>query len=471
MIRSSGERSTSSSAWSNAAVRAWRGRFRRRAFGLGGAAEAGEAAVGAGHDFAAEHDRAALVAAAARALAGEAAARGERADQRHLAGFVLLEPEHAGQRLARPLRRGRSRACSARSADSEISAQLLVGRPFVRATARLRLRRPRRAARRAAARPAAARSSLRATRRSRRLRAWRGPTVRCRARATPRAPAARPECRACARARRPRRPAASASGWPMLEPASRCSASSSGSALISRPALSSRPRTGRGSEGALAIGPPQRCGGRAIGGIGGQPAARVLDFGLAHAVEGVDRPARIVDPQQVADRREQAGRRVARLQPSRSGTRPSAGAASPDSNSSIATSPLRPLRRASAWATKVISPSTAAATINSSFELAFSSRQERDELGGQRLDAACRVVAARARRSRPQPATGQPAAEPSGRDQLAAQGRAHGMDQRNCFGRRQIVEMDQALAKAVAAPTARQGSAPWRRPTPRRRYG
>ena len=42
---------------------------------------------------------AAFIGAAARVLAGEAAASGERADQRHLAGFVLLEPNNARQRL------------------------------------------------------------------------------------------------------------------------------------------------------------------------------------------------------------------------------------------------------------------------------------------------------------------------------------------------------------------------------------
>ena len=41
-----------------------------------------------------------LVRAAAGALSGKAAATGERADQRHLAGLVFFQPEDAGQRLA-----------------------------------------------------------------------------------------------------------------------------------------------------------------------------------------------------------------------------------------------------------------------------------------------------------------------------------------------------------------------------------
>ena len=87
--------------------RARGGGGRRAPFDLHRAAKAREAAVGAGHDFAAEHDFAAFVGAAARMLAGEAAARGERADQRHLAGFVFFEPDDAGQRLAGNARPGR----------------------------------------------------------------------------------------------------------------------------------------------------------------------------------------------------------------------------------------------------------------------------------------------------------------------------------------------------------------------------
>ena len=49
-----------------------------------------------------------------------------------------------------------------------------------------------------------------------------------------------------------------ASVAPMLEPASICRVASSGSAAIRRPARSTRPCTGRGSEGALAMVLPKR---------------------------------------------------------------------------------------------------------------------------------------------------------------------------------------------------------------------
>src|SRR5690349_7895665 len=75
-------------------------RRRLHAVGLNGAAETGKAAVGTGDHFPSQDHRTALVGPAAGMLAREASARSERADQRHLAGVVLLETNYARQRLA-----------------------------------------------------------------------------------------------------------------------------------------------------------------------------------------------------------------------------------------------------------------------------------------------------------------------------------------------------------------------------------
>src|SRR5438270_2778340 len=92
-----------------------------------------------------------------------------------------------------------------------------------------------------------------------------------------------------------------ASGWPKAEPASRCSASSSGSAETSLPARSTRPSTGRGSDGALATALPQSVERRTIRGCCREPRPLRLHLGLAHAVEQVDRRGGIIDAEQIAD--------------------------------------------------------------------------------------------------------------------------------------------------------------------------
>ncbi len=163
-----------------------------------------------------------------------------------------------------------------------------------------------------------------------------------------------------------------ASVWPRLEPASRCSASSSGSALTSRPALSTRPSTGRGSLGALAI----------SGCPGFQPHGGRRDRRRASCARrrARHRPARrtaaIAPPGSVRPRRSP----IPASNPAPSSRRTLASRSSvmtrcsdADSSSSVAISPRRPERRASAWATKVISPSIAAETISSSESIPSSS--------------------------------------------------------------------------------------------------
>src|SRR5260221_9023439 len=71
-----------------------------RSVGLHRTAEAGEAPLGTGYDFAIQHNFAAVISAAARMLTSEAAARGKRAHQRHFPILVLLEPDNTRQRLA-----------------------------------------------------------------------------------------------------------------------------------------------------------------------------------------------------------------------------------------------------------------------------------------------------------------------------------------------------------------------------------
>src|SRR6476469_5127851 len=99
----------------------------------------------------------------------------------------------------------------------------------------------------------------------------------------------------------------SARVWPIAAPASRCSASSSGSAAINRPALSTRPRTARGSEGALAMSPSQGRKRGAIGRRSRQPRPRLANLLVGHGIENADRVRGIVDSEQVADAREQPG--------------------------------------------------------------------------------------------------------------------------------------------------------------------
>src|SRR5689334_19705422 len=77
-----------------------------------------------------------------------------------------------------------------------------------------------------------------------------------------------------------------------------------------RPALSRRPRTGRESDGALAIARPQ-CRDRAlIGRVRVEPAQGIGDVARVQLVEMRDRLTGIGDPEEVADAREQAGRRL-----------------------------------------------------------------------------------------------------------------------------------------------------------------
>ena len=105
-----------------------------------------------------------------------------------------------------------------------------------------------------------------------------------------------------------------ASVWPSAEPASRCSASSSGSAATSRPAVSSRPRTGRGSDGALATAFSQAL--RAPRDRPGRVASQlraVRDVVVAHAVEDVrSRVAGSSIPSRSPIAAKQTGRKVAR---------------------------------------------------------------------------------------------------------------------------------------------------------------
>ena len=171
---------------------------------------------------------------------------------------------------------------------------------------------------------------------------------------------------------------------------------------------------------------------------------------FAQPVVGVDRPARIVDPEKVADRREQAGRRLpADRADSEQGHQPAGVARQEFVHRDFAAEAASARQRLGHEGHLAFDRRGDDQFV---FELALLG-QERDELGGQRLDAACRVVAAEhvgpGRSQQPVSLGG-----PDGRDQLAAHGRAHGMDQRNRFGRRQIVEMDEALAKAVAALSA-----------------
>ena len=262
-----------------------------------------------------------------------------------------------------------------------------------------------------------------------------------------------PRCRACARARQPQ-PPAEGQRLADVAPASRCSASSSGSALISRPALSSRPRTGRGSLGTLAIGLPQCGGGGAIGGIGRQPVARILDLVIAQPVVGVDRAARIVDPEKVADAGEQARRRLRATGRIRNTAIEPRG--SPDRNSSIATPPRSRARRASAWATKS-SRLRRAARRSSRPELA-APREQGDELRGQGLDAARRVVADEHVAAGPAAAVGLGGGAASrSSPRIAA---AIAKTRADASSTRQIVEMEQGTGRSGRGGYRARGSAP-----------
>src|SRR4029079_19348323 len=97
-----------------------------------------------------------------------------------------------------------------------------------------------------------------------------------------------------------------ASAWPRLEPASRCRASSSGSAAMSRPDLSILPTTARGSEGALAIVHIQKRERAAISRIDRQPGPRRGGLFVGHRIEQADGMARIGNPEKVSDAREKA---------------------------------------------------------------------------------------------------------------------------------------------------------------------
>src|SRR5689334_6411235 len=88
------------------------------------------------------------------------------------------------------------------------------------------------------------------------------------------------------------------------DPACRCSDSSSGSAATRRPALSSRPTIGRGSEGALATLVPQCRDCLLIKRVRRNPVEYVRNVRVAQLVEARDRAGWIADPNEIADSRE-----------------------------------------------------------------------------------------------------------------------------------------------------------------------
>ena len=397
-----------------------------------------------------------FVGAAARALAGEAAARGERADQRHFAVFVLLEPEHARQRL--PGRFG------------DVDAEMLgkVGRQRDRAAAPRR--RPIRCASCAASASAAAAEQRGEPRRrgrplgpaferQRDLVAFRRrarPTARCHGRPTPRAPGARPampSLRASSRDRRDLRQG-------------QASAERRAGLALQRFEL----RIGRDQPAGLVEPAEDRPRFRGSAGHWPSPALR----------RPRDRPGsaasqlRAAATSLIAQRVERADRRPGSSIPSRSPIAASKPAASlarhagrsgaghrSAGGSPTAARPARLRRRCRA----------ARERLGDEGHLAFDRRARRSARRSARLprraaatsvavsalDAAARVMTRRARRTAAAESDRSLPAEPTSAASSRAQRRGDGMDQRR--GRRPAArssKCEQALAEAVAAAAARE---------------
>ncbi len=105
-----------------------RGR-RRSALELRRPAEAGEAAIGGGDDFAVQHQHPAFVRAAEGPLAGKVPACRERADQGHLTRVILFEAQSAGQWLARDFREVHAEMFGKLGRKRDY-AKLFIRRPF-----------------------------------------------------------------------------------------------------------------------------------------------------------------------------------------------------------------------------------------------------------------------------------------------------------------------------------------------------
>ena len=291
-----------------------------------------------------------FVAAAAGALAGEAAPRRKRADQRHFAVVILLEPEDAGQRLARRLRRARFRAAR-QDRPTARSGAAPRRRPIRGAPPRPPLRSRRRAASearpggRATVQPSSdkAISSPSGVARTHSSMSWSADAAMRRARDR--------RCQARAQAARPPQPAAAPASCPdrraglALQRLELGVGGDQPAGLVD-PAEDRARFRGCARHGSFPRRRARR--GRPVGVA--SHVARLADLLVAHAVEYADRRARIIDPEQVADAREQPG---AQARGSRRPTRNRAiiRRGSAESSSSIATSPRIPARRARTWAT------------------------------------------------------------------------------------------------------------------------
>ena len=253
---------------------------------------------------------------------------------------------------------------------------------------------------------------------------------------------------------RPRRSAAAQAAGRALDPASRCSASSSGSAETSRPARSSRPKTGRGSEGALATALPQALERGAIGRRGQQPGARCLDFARRSLRRTGRSPRR--------RRRFRAGRRFPRASPALSCARqrrPSRSSAmtcraSPDSSSSIAEFGRQRRRGGRApRRRRLISPSLRGGKHQLVGKATgFIEKVDQRSRSARRCRAP-RRAASRTCSDASASSRSAPGGAARGRE-LAAKPGGDGVDQRLGARRRQVVEGDEALAEAVAAAAA-----------------
>ena len=273
--------------------------------------------------------------------------------------------------------------------------------------------------------------------------------------ATRRSPAATPGCRACAQARQWPRSAAARATARRSTPPRAASASSCGSAATRRPALSIRPSTGRGSEGALAISDPQPGDGRAVSRIGDDSQSRALSTSASLMLSNErSRAPGSVNPEQVANAGEQAGASSRRQPAIRSKviTRRS------DAGQEFVESRLRrqahsagpePGRRRS------FRLPSRPATMSSSVRPPSSSRSATSDCGQARRcrshgrsASAIASTAAASNWSLSADAAHAPAAT------LARRRRRDCMGQSLGLVRRQIVKMQQALAEAVAPPAA-----------------